>query len=97
MLILLFWSIHAIVLSTTHLFGKTVKPGQGGGSGSQGTGGFVGSQGTGSDEYLRKQGSTGGSDFASEGQGALEGQDEDIETGQRRDRDSDIEGGSGNI
>ena len=69
------------------------QPGSSGGS----QGGFVGSQGTGSDAYLREQGSTGGSDFAKEGQGALEGEDEDIETGQRRNRDSDIEGGSGNI
>jgi len=63
-----------------------------GGTGSS-QGGFVGSQGTGSDDYLPEEGSTSGSDFASQGQGALE--DEDIETGQRNTRDNDIEGGSG--
>jgi hypothetical protein len=69
----------------------------GGSSGASGAeGGFVGSQGTGSDEYLQEQGSDGGSDFASQGQGALD-QDEDVETGQSQDRDSDIEGSSGNI
>ena len=74
--------------------------GTGSGQGSTGgpdSGGFVGSQGTGSDEYLQEKGSTGGSDFASQGQGAVEDQDEDIETGQPNKRDSDIEGGSGNI
>lgn len=77
--------------------------------GTEGAGGFVGSQGSGSDDYLREEGSTGGPDFASQGQGATEGQNaikgedattglnEDVETGQRNDRDSDIEGGSGNI
>lgn len=70
--------------------------GPGGSSRSSGAaGGFVGSQGTGSDEYLQ-EGPEGGSDFASQGQGALD-QDEDIETGQPQGRDSDIEGSSGNI
>ena len=93
-------------LSTDRGFGQGAGGGQSGSGqpgqgGSEGTGGFVGSQGTGSDEYLREEGSTGGSDFASQGQGATEGAtdkpDEDIETGQRQNRDSDIEGGSGNI
>lgn len=88
------------------------KPGFGQGTGSTGTGGnpasqspggtggsqggFVGSQGGASDDDLQ-EGATGGSDFASQGQGALDDQDEDIETGQRNTRDNDIEGGSGNI
>ncbi len=94
-------------LSTDRGFGQGAGGGQSGsgqpgqGGGAEGTGGFVGSQGTGSDDYLREEGSTGGSDFASQGQGATEGAtdnpDEDIETGQRSNRDSDIEGGSGNI
>jgi translation initiation factor IF-2 len=71
--------------------------GQGASGGTEGTGGFVGSQGAGSDAYLREEGKTAGADFASQGQGALEGDEEDIETGQRRNRDSDIEGGSGKI
>lgn len=71
--------------------------GQGASGGTEGTGGFVGSQGAGSDAYLREEGKTAGADFASQGKGALEGDDEDVETAQRRNRDSDIEGGSGNI
>jgi len=74
--------------------------------------GFIGSQGTGSDDYLQQAGeeggsaggasasastdTTGGSDFAEQGQGATE-DDSDIETGQpsrSQDDDSDIEGGS---
>ena len=47
--------------------------------------GFVGSQGTGGDEYLRqdttgqsdKQSPTGGTDFAKQGQGAVDSNDED--------------------
>ena len=84
-------------LSTERGSGQGAGGSAGGSGGTEGTGGFVGSQGTGSDAYLREEGKTGGSDFASQGQGALEGDDEDIETGQRRNRDSDIEGGSGNI
>ena len=79
-------------LSTERGFGQD----SGGGKSPGGTaseGGFVGSQGIGADEYLREEGSTSGSDFASQGQGALD--DEDIETGQRNTRDNDIEGGSG--
>lgn len=63
-------------------------------------GGFVGSQGSGSDAYLQQDRSTadttGQADFARQGQGALEGDQSDVETAQTRDRDSDIEGSSGN-
>jgi len=71
----------------------------GGTGGSQGgSGGFVGSPGSGSSDYLQEEGSAtqsdvAQSDFAPEGQGALD-QDEDIETGQPRG-ENDIEGGSG--
>ncbi len=68
----------------------------GGTGGSQGdSGGFVGSQGNSSSDYLQEEGATGESDLASQGQGALEGQDEDIETGQPRSPNEDIEGGTG--
>ena len=83
-------------------FGQVTTPSSqspGGTGGSQGgSGGFVGSQGSGSSDYLQEQGSAAQSDaaqsdFAPEGQGALD-QDEDIETGQPRG-ENDIEGGSG--
>ncbi len=65
-------------------------------SGSQGgSGSFIGSQATGSSEELPDEAATAESDFASQGQGALNDQDEDIETGQPSSRDNDIEGGSG--
>lgn len=58
----------------------------GGDSGAEGGGasgeGFIGSQGSGSDDYLRKDDTsatdaTGGSDFAKQGRGALEEEQED--------------------
>lgn len=70
----------------------------GGTGGAQG--GFVGSQGGSSSDYLREDGSGGGQDFASQGQGAPETaalEDEDIETGQPQSRESDIDGSSGNV
>lgn len=74
--------------------GGSQSPG-GTGSSQGGSGGFVGSQGGGSSEHVQEEGSTGESDFAPQGQGALE--DEDIETGQPQSRDSDTEGSSGNV
>jgi hypothetical protein len=56
--------------------------------------GFIGSQATGSDETHSE--TLDRSDFASEGQGATEAGNENIETGQRQDSESDIEGSSGN-
>jgi hypothetical protein len=72
----------------------TDQPGRvGGASGGGSTGeGFIGAQGTGSDDYLQKrEGATGassaqatdGSDFAQQGRGALD--DEDDESGGPRD------------
>jgi hypothetical protein len=75
-------------------FGQGIGASQSPGGTGGAQGGFVGSQGTGSDDYLREEGSSGGSDFAGQGQGALD-QDEDIETGEPNRRDNDIEGGSG--
>ena len=69
-------------------------PGQSGGS-QGGSGGFIGSKATGSNEALQEDAATAESDFASQSQGALKDQDEDIETGQPSTRDNDIEGGSG--
>lgn len=59
------------------------------------SGGFIGSKATGSNEALQEDAATAESDFASQSQGALKDQDEDIETGQPSTRDNDIEGGSG--
>ena len=78
------------------------QPGSSPTAGLQGTSGapqgegFIGSQGSGSDDYLQQQGKEGEQDFAREGQGAPESRSENIETGREEDRDSDIEGGSGN-
>jgi len=70
-----------------------------GSSGESGEG-FVGSQGSGSDEYLREEESSSEtldrSDFANQGQGATESSNENVETGQRQDSDTDIEGSSDN-
>jgi hypothetical protein len=89
--------------TTSNAGGSTVGSDQtsGGSSGTSGGEGFIGSQGTGSDEYLREGGTSGRTtdssgaeettDFANQGRGATEGQNEDIETGQGRSDDSDIE------
>lgn len=74
--------------------GQGADRGQSGGA-QGGSGGFVGSQAAGSSEELRVEAATAESDSASQGQGALNDQDEDIETGQPSNRDNDIEGGSG--
>lgn len=79
--------------------GGTGTTGLGGGSGGSSGEGFVGSQGSGSDDYLREDDSSetlDRSDFAKQGQGATEAGNENIETGQRQDSESDIEGSSGN-
>lgn len=73
------------------------QPGRVPGAGSTGTTGegFVGAQGEATDEYLQERGSSGrateGTDFAPQGRGALEGEEEDVEGGQRRSPRSDIE------
>ena len=61
-------------------------------SSSQGGEGFIGSQATGSDESSSE--TLDRSDFASQGQGAKEGLNENVETGERQDSESDIEGSS---
>ena len=74
----------------------TGQPGSvGGASGRQGEG-FMAQQGSGSDdEAAASEASSAqpaeGSDFAREGQGALEGEQEDIEGGQPRGERSDVE------
>jgi hypothetical protein len=53
-------------------------------SGQSGGESFIGSQGTGSDEYLREGGTSGDTDesnFAKQGRGALEEENEDDESG----------------
>ena len=79
--------------------GTQSKSGSAGGSSSEE--GFIGSQGSGSDDYLQDRGSepsgsssaeaTEGTDFAEQGRGALEGDEEDSETGQSRSGNEDIE------
>ena len=85
----------------------TLTSDQGPGVGTQSTScnssdeGFIGSQDSGSDDYLQDRGSepsgsssaeaTEGSDFAKQGRGALEGDEEDSETGQSRSGNEDIE------
>ena len=76
--------------------GSSPTAGLQGTSGSDQGEGFIGSQGTGSDDYLQERDSQ-PAGFAEQGQGAPESGSENIETGQQEDRDSDIEGGSGNI
>jgi len=75
-------------------FGQSGQTSQGGQTSQSGQG-FVGSQGTGSDEYLREDssGTIDRSDFASQGRGAKEGLNENLETGERQESESDIEGG----
>ena len=62
--------------------------------GAQGKG-FIGAPDQGTDEYLQEPGSseraTEGTDFAPQGRGALEGEEEDVESGQRRDLHREIE------
>lgn len=57
--------------------------------------GFILQQGTGPNDELQERGSaaraTEGNDFAPEGRGALEGEEEDVEGGQSRARKSDLE------
>jgi hypothetical protein len=55
------------------------------------TGGFIGSQAPDSDESSE---TLDRSDFANQGQGAKEGSNENIETGQRQESESDVEGSS---
>jgi hypothetical protein len=82
--------------TTSNAGGSTVGSDQtsGGSSGTSGGQGFIGSQGSGSDDYLQQGGSqenlrssgsdaTGGSDFASEGRGALDEDDDEEGTGSR--------------
>jgi len=77
------------------------QPGSSPTAGLQGTSGasegegFIGAEGTGSDEYLQERGSP-QSGFAEQGQGAPQS---DVERDRERseNRDSDIEGGSGNV
>ena len=54
--------------------------------------GFIGSQATDSDESSSE--TIDRSDFASQGQGAKEGRNENFETGERQESESDIEGSS---
>jgi hypothetical protein len=75
------------------------QPGRTGGAQGEG---FIGSQRSGSDEHLQGgsaggagdssgAGATGGPDLASQGRGALEGEEEDLESGRSRVGNSDIE------
>lgn len=69
------------------------QPGSGVGTSGAAGEGFIGQQGTGSDEYVQERESTAteGQNFAPQGRGALEGEQEDIEGGQTRGSGSDIE------
>ena len=69
--------------------------GLGDSGGSSGNGGFVGSQGQDLGEYLQ-QGGNPKSGFAEKGQGASNQDDIERETSRSQDRESDIEGSSGN-
>jgi hypothetical protein len=58
--------------------------------------GFILQQGSGSDDLQQRESSssaeaTGGTDFAAQGRGALEGEEEDVEGAQRRNPRSDVE------
>jgi hypothetical protein len=74
----------------------TDQPGSVGGASGSGSEGFIGSQGSGSEDLIEGQASsseaTGGSDFAAQGRGATEGDNEDVEGDQSRGSDdSDVE------
>ena len=65
----------------------TDQPGRVGGAGGSAIEGFIGAQGTGSGDYLQEPESassakaTQGTDFAAEGRGAAEGEDDDASEG----------------
>jgi hypothetical protein len=78
--------------TTSNAGGSTVGTSQtsGGSSGVSGGEGFIGLQGSGSDDYLQERsgsessssaGATGGSDFAEQGRGALEDEDDESSSG----------------
>ena len=78
------------------LGGEVDQPGSfaGGTSGRQAEG-FIGREGGDSEEHIEERGSsaraTEGQDFAAQGRGALEGEDEDVESGRIRSGNPDVE------
>ena len=60
--------------------GERNATGRGGGSGSEGEG-FIGSQGTGTDEHVEDREDQSGADFASKGQGALDEESNEDDSG----------------